>query len=296
MTDFRLPVWLKELKDKYADYKAITEKDIADLRTKLKKFNGESPLVSIVIPAWNEEENIAKTIASLANNEFDFQCELLVVNNNSTDNTRQVLDNIGVRSVLETTQGIAPARRRGLLEARGRYHLCCDSDTAYPPAWIKTMTEALKQNEEKGVACIYGSYSFIPSDGQSRFAMALYETGTAFVRALKPKKNEARMVMGFSFGFIKEIGLRENGFIMEKPRKFRNEAGSADFVTNSEDGMMASAIKKAGYRLFYVNSRKSRVWTSDRRIMMDGGLLTGIKLRLLKIVNRKKYDSIMKSR
>jgi len=97
MTDFRLPVWLKELKDKYADYKAITEKDIADLRTKLKKFNGESPLVSIVIPAWNEEENIAKTIASLANNEFDFQCELLVVNNNSTDNTRQVLDNIGVR-------------------------------------------------------------------------------------------------------------------------------------------------------------------------------------------------------
>jgi len=296
MTDFTLPVWLKELKQKYADYKAITDSDLTDLRTKLKKFASESPLVSIVIPAWNEEENIAKTIASLANNEFDFECELLVVNNNSTDSTQQVLDNIGVRSVLETSQGIAPARRRGLLEARGKYHLCCDSDTAYPPAWIKTMTEALEQNEKQGVACIYGSYSFIPSDGQSRFAMAIYEMGTSLVKASGRKKNEAKMVMGFSFGFIKEIGLRENGFIMDKPRKFRNEAGSADFVTNSEDGMMASAIKKAGYKIFYVNNRKSRVWTSDRRIMMDGGLLKGIKLRLIKIVNRKKFDMLMKSR
>ncbi len=294
MIDFRLPGWLRALMKKFSDFNKLSAADIADLRKRLEKFDVSDPLVSIVISAWNEEENIAKTIASLAYNEYDFPCELYVINNNSTDKTQSVLDNIGVRSILETNQGIAPARRRGLLEARGKYHLCCDSDTAYPPYWIKTMTKALSDNEKKGVACIYGSYSFIPSEGQSRFMMALYETATSLMKSLKSKKTEARRVMGFSFGFIKSIGLEANGFIMDKPRKFRNELGSADYVTNSEDGMMASSIKKAGYKIMYVNNRRSRVWTSDRRLVMDGGLLNGIKLRLIKVINRKRFDQIVK--
>jgi glycosyltransferase involved in cell wall biosynthesis len=293
MIDFTLPRWLKDLSARYADYKNITPADLTGLRELLKKFDAENPLVSIVIPAWNEEENIAKTIASLALNELKVPCELFVVNNNSTDNTQKVLDNIGVRSFLETNQGIAPARRRGLLEARGKYHLCCDSDTAYPPGWIQTMTDALINNENKGVACIYGSYSFIPSPGNSRFAMGLYETATSILRSLKSKETESKRVMGFSFGFVKSVGLEVNGFIMEKPRKFRNEAGSADYVTDSEDGRMATAIKKAGYKILYVNNRRSRVWTSDRRIIMDGGLLKGVKMRLIKTFNRKKYDEMV---
>ncbi len=294
MIDFRLPGWLKNVIGRYSDYNKINSEDFLIVRSSLKKFDHPEPVVSIVIPAWNEEENISKTIASLALNRVDFPCELIVVNNNSTDNTQKVLDNIGVRSVLETTQGIAPARRRGLLESKGRYHLCCDSDTIYPPDWIRTMKEALQKNEKKGVACIYGSYSFIPSEGKSRFLMGLYETATAVMRSLKSKKTEAKRVMGFSFGFIRNIGLEANGFIMEKPRKFRNEYGSAEYVGNSEDGMMASSIKKAGYKILYVNNRRSRVWTSDRRIVMDGGLLKGVRLRLIKTFNRKKFDKMSK--
>jgi glycosyltransferase involved in cell wall biosynthesis len=294
MIDFRLPDWLKRVINKYSDYKRLTDKDISELRLLLKKFETDNPLVSIVIPAWNEEENIARTIASLAMNKFDFPCELYVINNNSTDNTQAVLDNIGVRSMLETTQGIAPARRRGLLEAKGKYHLCCDSDTIYPPDWISTMTKALQNGEKDGVACIYGSYSFIPSEGKSRFVMGLYETGTYIMRSLKSKKTEAKRVMGFSFGFIRKTGLDANGFIMDKPRKFRNEFGSSEYVGNSEDGMMASSIRKAGYKILFVNNRRSRVWTSDRRIMMDGGLMRGVKLRLLKTFNRKKFDELSK--
>jgi hypothetical protein len=60
--------------------------------------------------------------------------------------------------------------------------------------------------------------------------------------------------------------------------------------------MMASSIKKAGYKLLYVNNRRSRVWTSDRRIVMDGGLLKGVRLRLLKTFNRKKFDEMSKQK
>jgi glycosyltransferase involved in cell wall biosynthesis len=295
MIDFWFPKWLKVLLIRYSESQKLTVDEIAALRNSLKKFETDNPLVSIVIPAWNEEENIIKTIASLVANEFDFQCELFVVNNNSTDNTQAVLDNIGVHSMIETNQGIAPARRRGLLESRGKYHLCCDSDTVYPPTWIKSMVEALENNESKGVACIYGSYSFIPSEGKSRFVMALYETASSVVRFFKPKKTEARRVMGFSFGFNRAIALEVNGFIMEKPRKFRNELGSAEYVGNSEDGMMASHIKKAGYKILFVNNRRSRVWTSDRRLLIDGGLIRASWLRVLKILNRKAFDKLARS-
>ena len=295
MIDFWYPKWIKLMLVKYADNRKLSTEELEDLRRRLKRFEVENPLVSIVIPAWNEEENITKTIASLAYNDFDFPCELFVVNNNSTDNTQAVLDNIGVRSMMELNQGIAPARRRGLLDARGKYHLCCDSDTLYPPAWIKKMTEALQNNEKNGVACIYGSYSFIPAPGKSRFAMAFYEMASSIIRSFKSKKTEARRVMGFNFGLNREVALEVNGFIMDKPRKFRNELGTAEYVGNSEDGMMASAIKKAGYKILYVNNRKSRVWTSDRRLQMDGGLLRASMLRLLKMINRKAFDKIAES-
>ena len=101
--------------------------------------------------------------------------------------------------------------------------------------------------------------------------------------------------MGFNFGLNREVALEVNGFIMDKPRKFRNELGTAEYVGNSEDGMMASAIKKAGYKILYVNNRKSRVWTSDRRLQMDGGLLRASMLRLLKMINRKAFDKIAES-
>ncbi len=295
MIDFWLPKWLKTLVLRYSDNSKLTGDDIALLRDRLKKFEVEDPLVSIVIPAWNEEENITKTIASLALNKFDFPCELFVVNNNSTDNTQAVLDRIGVRSMIETKQGIAPARRRGLLEAKGKYHLCCDSDTVYPPTWIKNMTNSLQKTEKNGVACIYGSYSFIPSMGNSRFVMALYETGSSVIRFFKPKKTETRRVMGFNFGFIRAVALEVNGFIMDKPRKFRNELGSAEYVADSEDGLLALNIKKAGYKILYVNNRKSRVWTSDRRLLIDGGLIRATGLRLIKIINRKAFDKIARS-
>lgn len=295
MIDFWFPSWLKKILKTYSANTGIPEADITALRERLKIFEADNPVASIVIPAWNEEENIIKTIASLAFNEFDFPCELFVVNNNSTDNTQAVLDRIGVRSMLETTQGIAPARRRGLVEAKGKYHLCCDSDTIYPPGWIKNMVSTLKKKENEGVACIYGSYSFIPSEGKSRFVMGLYETGSSIIRTLKSKETETRRVMGFNFGFIRQVALDVNGFIMDKPRKFRNELGSADYVADSEDGLLAFNIRKAGHKLFFAGNRKVRVWTSDRRLVIDGGLFRAIGIRLIKLINRKTFDKLARS-
>ena len=124
--------------------------------------------------------------------------------------------------------------------------------------------------------------------------MGFYETASGIIRSFKSKRTESLRVMGFSFGFIRSIAMDVNGFVMEKPRKFRNEIGSADYVGKSEDGVMASHIEKAGHKLLYVNNRKSRVWTSDRRLLIDGGLMRAVLLRLIKLFNRKAFNKIGK--
>ena len=143
MSIFKLPDWLDQHLFTGKDFKDIGESELEELRSRLSKFNHENPEVSIVIPAWNEENNIYRTLSSLASNITDKNVELLVINNNSTDNTQKVLDRLGVRSYFQPIQGISFARQMGLLKARGSYHLCADSDTFYPPKWIELMTNPM---------------------------------------------------------------------------------------------------------------------------------------------------------
>jgi glycosyltransferase involved in cell wall biosynthesis len=73
--------------------------------------------VTVVIPAYNEEAGIGFTVRNFQTSEVD---EIIVVNNNSTDNTANIARKSGAHVVLETTQGYGAAIRRGLNEALKR--------------------------------------------------------------------------------------------------------------------------------------------------------------------------------
>lgn len=243
-------------------------------REKLKVFHQPEPLVSIVIPAWNEEDNLHKTIFSLANNKFTFPCELLIVNNNSTDRTQLILDDLGVRSETEPRQGIGFARQHGLLAARGKYLLNCDSDTLYPPGWIQTMTNAMVNNERKGVVLVKGTYSFIPSDGNNRFVMFFHELLGDVARSFRYRNSRYLTVLGFNFGFIREKGIEAAGFTAVKPRVGLNLRGTPDYVAFSEDGAMARRLLSSGGKMIEIKSKNGCVWTSDRRLMYSGNIFS----------------------
>ncbi|MFX1510249.1 MAG: glycosyltransferase family 2 protein [Promethearchaeota archaeon] len=73
--------------------------------------------VCVVIPAWNEEEPIAATIKDFLTPEVD---DVLVIDNNSTDNTAKVAKTAGATVIPEPIQGYGAAIRRGLWEALDR--------------------------------------------------------------------------------------------------------------------------------------------------------------------------------
>ena len=93
-----------------------------------------TPKLSIIIPAWNEEKYVGRTVDSLARAaavyERDRGCsaEIIVVDNNSTDATAKVAREHGATVVFEPVNNIGRARNAGVRLARGAYVAFCDAD------------------------------------------------------------------------------------------------------------------------------------------------------------------------
>lgn len=279
MIDISIPKWVKNILQKPLDFNQMEGVSVVELKKKLARFSTKNPVISIVIPAWNEEMGILHTLISLAETNTQYEVELLVVDNNSTDGTAYLLNSLGVKNILETKQGVGHARTRGLHEAKGKYILTGDSDTLYPAGWITAMVDGMIKDEQ--VYCVHGSYSFLPSDSTPRWQYAFYEFLSGFIIRKKEKTQPFLNTLGFNSGFIRQKGIDVNGYDIETQRIFRGAAGVVE-QNATEDGMMALRLQQAGGKIKAINSSDARVWTSDRRIQLDGGLQSALRMRIKK--------------
>jgi len=109
----------------------------------------------------------------LANNKTQWSVEIIVVNNNSKDRTKELVEASGVTCILETVQKISAARNAGLKAANGTYILTADADTLYPEEWIELMVAPLANSN--GIAITFGRFAHIPTTGTSRIIYFIYE-------------------------------------------------------------------------------------------------------------------------
>jgi glycosyltransferase involved in cell wall biosynthesis len=266
-----LPHWIKQHLFVNKNFADLTEAEIQDIKLRISKFQDDEPEISIMIPAWNEENNIYRALSSLASSNTKRKVEIVVINNNSTDQTQKVLEILGVRNYLQPTQGTPFARQLGLENAKGKYHLCADSDTFYPPDWVDCMIKPMDEN--KDIVGVYGRYAFLPPNKNGRFLLWIYERLTGVIIRIRKKKREYINVLGFNMGFLTEVALNNGGFKVTDVRKFDNALGSEYFVEEAEDGRMAINLMKSG-RLKLVKSNQARVFTSSRRLVAEGGIFT----------------------
>lgn len=92
------------------------------------------PRVSIIIPAYNGEAYIQQAVESVLHQTYP-DWELIVVDDGSTDNTRHVLQQYRnkLRYLYQDNQGVAAARNRGILEAKGKFIAFLDQDDWFLP-------------------------------------------------------------------------------------------------------------------------------------------------------------------
>ena len=267
---FGIPAWVKPHLYEGKNFDDLSTEEVNDLRYRLSKFQYEEPEVSIVIPAWNEQNNIYRALSSLASNHTTQKVEIVVINNNSTDRTQEVLDKLGVRNYLQSIQGTPHARQMGLMKARGKYHLCADSDTYYNQHWIDAMLKPMKANSK--IVGVYGRYSFMPLNGKSRLSLIPYEMITGILIRVRRINREFINMLGFNMGFVTEVGRTTGGFEVTQVRKFDNALNSDYFVDEAEDGRMALNLQKKG-SLKLVTDKRATVFTSSRRLTAEGGLM-----------------------
>ncbi len=105
--------------------------------------------LSIIIPAYNEEKAIAQTIEGLKKelNKLDLECEIIVVNDASTDKTKEILEKIkGIKIINHhENRGYGASLKAGILNAKFENLLFFDADGQHKPEYIK---ELLKYSDE----------------------------------------------------------------------------------------------------------------------------------------------------
>ena len=85
--------------------------------------------ISLIFPAYNEQENIGRAIKDFQ--ELKIVDEIVVVDNNSADGTAAAAAAAGARVVNESKQGYGHAIRRGMREARGELIVVCEPDGTF---------------------------------------------------------------------------------------------------------------------------------------------------------------------
>lgn len=102
-------------------------------------------MISVVIPAFNEEKRIGTTLASLTQQKTKKDFEVIVVDNNSYDNTYQIAssfkDKLNLKVILEKKKGRGIARYTGFEKAVGDIILSTDADAKVPPHWIDSLSQ-----------------------------------------------------------------------------------------------------------------------------------------------------------
>jgi glycosyltransferase involved in cell wall biosynthesis len=222
------------------------------------------------VPAFNEEDSILRCLSSLSRTITSRKIEILVVNNNSTDKTQELIEKSGAKWVVEYKQGVKHARNTGLAVARGKIILNADADSVYSPYWVDLLTAPL---DDANVACSFGSFAFLPNLPTARFSYFLYETaGDIYKEINQIGKDKAMYVYGCSSAFRKSQGLEVGGY--EHP------------VGANEDGYLGLKLRDKFGKLYHVNDSRSLVWTSDRRLLEKGGLGQSLILRIKAIIHR----------
>ncbi|HTJ54113.1 MAG TPA: glycosyltransferase [Nitrosospira sp.] len=131
-------------------------------------MKGARPTVSVIIPSYNCELYIAETLESILDQTFK-DIEIIVVDDGSTDKTRQIVTSYGapVRLVTQANAGVCAARNRGIREAAGQYICLMDHDDYWLPDKLAWQLEQMQRHPE--VALVYSTFAWWNPDPNGVF-------------------------------------------------------------------------------------------------------------------------------
>ena len=110
-------------------------------------------LLSIIIPIYNKEDYLPECLLSLKRQKFDYNVEILLVDDGSTDDSLRICNDITKKDVRyriihQSNQGVSAARNTGLAHASGKYIAWIDPDDYITDDWYSTVSDALTKEPD----------------------------------------------------------------------------------------------------------------------------------------------------
>jgi len=239
--------------------------------------SSDRPRLSVVIPTRNRAasmDRVLNSLVSLQNPGWPY--EIIMVDNGSTDTTRQVAESYQqtslpqLRYVFEHNPGLHNGRHRGAFEARGQVLCYLDDDVKVDPLWLKSVVETF---ETTGAVLVGGKilpeYEQTPPDWVKEFVKSVgnygYNIGQLTLIDLGEQIREIDpiYVWGANFSIRKDVLFECGGF---RPDSMPKEL--LDLRGDGETGL-SRAIKQKGYKAFYHPRAMVRHCISKDRLTVE---------------------------
>lgn len=227
--------------------------------------------LSIIIPAFNEERLIETCLRSIstslaANYKFSFSSEIIVVDNNSTDDTAHLARQAGARVVFEPINQIGRARNAGAAVAAGDWLLFVDADSILNPGLLSEILQLIEEGRSVGCG------STVRMEGLPWWAdwgLKLWTvTSVSFhwaAGALVVCRNDAFREVG---GFNQELYAADEITLSRQLRQWGRRRG-LEFVILTKCPLETSARKVMLYSTGEMLGQILRVLLHPRRSLQD---------------------------
>lgn len=221
------------------------------------KSKNSNEFVSVIVPVRNEEKNVLTTIETILKSNYAYELfEILVVNDHSTDGTREVINSIessNVRSLdlPDACEGKKAAITYAVDRAKGDFIVCTDGDTLVSNGWLSTHVAALSLGE-----MAFGPVEFeghgLKVEMLNMELMSLVGVGGAMMSIGKPS-----MINGCNYSFSKNFFLEVGGF------------DGNEHLSTGDDEFLLRKVVKAGGRVKFLKSKNALVRTEPVKSFIE---------------------------
>lgn len=173
-------------------------------------MHSEDPLVSVIIPTYNRGNVVSRAINSALNQSIE-NIEVIVVDDGSTDDTRQVINRIDDSRVIylfQENKGANAARNTGLKQSQGEFITFLDSDDALRKEYLAKSINSIRNSSKECVGAAT-SYTMHTNDGKRKWVIPDRELGLDDFRHGNPVGSFSSVL--FHKSVIEKVGfLDEN--------------------------------------------------------------------------------------
>ena len=231
--------------ERLADESAIKEKTISEYEP-LKFEKTDQPLVSIIIPVYNQFAYTYECLRSILENSKEVPYEVIIGDDCSTDNTRQIKNVVSGIKVIVNRKNLRFLKNcnHAAARAKGKYILFLNNDTQVQPEWLTSLIKLIESDESIGMV---GSKLLYPDGFLQEAGGIVWKDGSAWNYGNRQNEESPE------YNYVKEADYISGASIMIR-KSLWNEIGGFDerfAPAYYEDTDLAFEVRKHGYKVMY---------------------------------------------